>query len=123
MIRGVVFTHVGLGRAFVEAVASFLGPQEDLAGISNEGLGSEEMLTLLRDTITEAPGGVIVFTSVFGGSCWQTAERLRRERTRLKHLTGVNLPMLLAFVNKREIMGLDALAEALGNYGRKGVQP
>ena len=123
MIRGVVFSHVGLGRAFCEAVESFLGPQEDLVGLSNEGLSSENMVTALRDAIGEAPEGAIVFTSVFGGSCWQTAERLRRENSGVRHITGVNLPMLLALVNKRDQMELDALTETLANYGRKGIHP
>lgn len=123
MIRGVVFTHVRLGLAFCEAVESFLGPQEDLVGLSNEGLSSEGMVTALREAVGEARDGAIVFTSIFGGSCWQTAERLRRENSRVRHITGVNLPMLLALVNKRELMELDALTESLANYGRKGVHP
>jgi mannose/fructose-specific phosphotransferase system component IIA len=64
-----------------------------------------------------------VFTSLFGGSCWQTAERLRRENSHIRHLTGVNLPMLLAFANKRETTELDALLETLSEYGRKGIHP
>lgn len=123
MIRGVVFTHVRLGEAFCEAVESFLGPQQDLVGLSNERLNSEGMVTALREAIGEAPDGAIVFTSVFGGSCWQTAERLRRENPRVRHITGVNLPMLLALVNKREQLELDALTEMLSGYGRKGIHP
>ncbi|MFO7768797.1 MAG: hypothetical protein R6W82_07560 [bacterium] len=123
MIRGVVFTHVRLGLALCEAVESFLGPQGDLVGLSNEGLSSEDMSAALREAIEEAPDGAVVFTSVFGGSCWQAAERLRRENSRVRHITGVNLPMLLALVNKREQMELDALTETLASYGRKGIHP
>jgi len=123
MIRGVIFTHADLCHALREAVNGLLGPQEELIGLSNSGLSSEEMLPALRQAVGNAGDGVFVFTALFGGSCWQTTERLRREDGHIRHLTGVNLPMLLAFANKRETMGLDALLETLAEYGRKGIHP
>ena len=123
MIRGVIFTHVDLGHALRHAVEAFLGPQEEFISLSNEGLSSEGMLATLQEAVAEGGDGTIIFSTLFGGSCWQTAERLRRQQRRIRHLTGVNLPMLLAFVNKREMLGLDALAELLVEYGRKGIQP
>jgi mannose/fructose-specific phosphotransferase system component IIA len=122
MIRGVVFTHVDLGHALRHAVEAFLGPQEEFVSLSNEGLSSEQMLQSLDEAVAGGVDGSIVFSTLFGGSCWQTAERLRRQQKRIRHITGVNLPMLLAFVNKREKFGLDALAELLVEYGRKGIQ-
>jgi mannose/fructose-specific phosphotransferase system component IIA len=122
MIRGVVYTHAGLGRALCEAVESFLGPQEELSGFSNQGLNGQEMLQVLGEAVEGARDGVVVFTTLFGGSCWQTAERLRRNHSRLRHITGVNLPMLLAFINKRAGTDLDALTEMVVEYGRKGIQ-
>lgn len=123
MIRGVIFTHVDLCRCLCDAVNGFLGPQEELVGLSNAGLSSGDMLPTLREAVGDAPDGALVFTALFGGSCWQTAERLRREMSQVRHLTGVNLPMLLAFVNKRDSMGLDALFETVAEYGRRGIQP
>ncbi len=123
MIRGVIFTHVDLCFSFCEALNGFLGPQDELVGLSNAGLSSGDMLPALREAVGEATDGAIIFTALFGGSCWQTAERLRRQNSHTRHLTGVNLPMLLAFANKRETAGLDALFEMLAEYGRKGIQP
>jgi mannose/fructose-specific phosphotransferase system component IIA len=123
MIRGVVFTHVDLGHALRHAVEAFLGPQEEFLSLSNEGLTGEEMLQTLEKSVSDSRDGTIVFTTLFGGSCWQTAERLRRQQRRIRHITGVNLPMLLAFINKRDKLGFDVLAETMVDYGRKGIQP
>ena len=67
--------------------------------------------------------GAVVFTALFGGSCWQTAERLGRERSDVRHITGVNLPMLLAFINKRPETELDDLVELVTAYGHRGIKP
>jgi len=122
MIRGVVFAHVNLGAAFCEAVESFVGPQEDLVGLSNADLSAESMPTALAEAIGPAPGGAIIFTALFGGSCWQAAERHCREHSDCHHLTGTNLPMLLTFVTKRATVGLEELVDMLHTYGREGIR-
>jgi mannose/fructose-specific phosphotransferase system component IIA len=123
MIRGVVFTHMDLGEEFCNTVESFLGPQEDLVGLSNRDMTSERMREALNEAVGPAGDGALIFTALFGGSCWRTSERLCRERPDLRHITGVNLPMLLAFVNKRENAHLDDLARLLTEYGHKGIRP
>ena len=123
MIRGVVYTHADLGAAFCRTVESMLGPQGDLQGISNEGLSGKSVQLKLEETIADGEGESIIFTALFGGSCWQAAEKFSRERGEIRHITGVNLPMLISFVNKRETTSLDELTDLLGEYGRKGILP
>jgi len=100
-----------------------MGDQAELVGLSNEGLAGDELLPALRDAVGEIPEGAIVFTALYGGSCWQTAEKLQRESPMVRHITGANLPMLLAFLNKRGESDLDELAAALPDYGRRGIRP
>jgi len=123
MIRGVVYTHADLGIAFCRTVETMLGPQADLQGISNEGLSGKSVQLKLEETMTSGEGESIIFTALFGGSCWQAAEKFSRERGEVRHITGVNLPMLVCFVNKRETVSLDELTDLLGEYGRKGILP
>lgn len=123
MIRGIVFTHANLGEAFCESVGSFLGPQDELICLSNRDLSGEQMMEALDSAVGPEGDGAVVFTALFGGSCWQTAERLQRERSEVRHITGVNLPMLLAFLNKREETALDDLVEMVTGYGHRGIKP
>jgi len=122
MIRGIVFTHAGLGQAFCEAVESFLGPQEDLIGLSNAQLDAESMPGALAEAAGAASDGIIIFTALYGGSCWQAAERFCRQRPDAWHLTSVNLPMLLAFASKRATVSAPALLELLRTYCGEGVR-
>jgi len=123
MIHGVVYTHADLGAALCRAVESMMGQQNGLVGISNEGLSGDAMLTVVEEAIAESSDGAVVFTALFGGSCWRVAEQLTSGRNDLLHVTGVNLPMLLAFVSKRESTGIDELAGILVDYGRRGIKP
>jgi mannose/fructose-specific phosphotransferase system component IIA len=123
VIRGIVFTHASLGEAFCDSVGSFLGPQEGLLCLSNRDLSAEQMMEALSTAVGSEGEGAVVFTALFGGSCWQTAERLVRERTDVRHITGVNLPMLLAFINKRPETELDDLVELVTGYGHRGIKP
>ena len=123
MIRGIVFTHANLGEAFCESVGSILGLQEDIICLSNNDLSSEQMMDALVAATGPEGDGAVVFTALFGGSCWQTAERLQRERSDVRHITGTNLPMLLAFINKREETTLDDLVELVAGYGHRGIKP
>ena len=123
MIRGVVFAHADLGQALCEAVESFLGPQEDLVGLSNRDLSAETMTSALEEVIGSAPDGVIIFTALYGGSCWQASERYCRDHPGTYHLTNVNLPVLLAFASKRAGTAPAALAGQLGAYLRPDARP
>ncbi len=123
MIRGVVFTHDSLGEAFCESVGSFLGPQEGLVCLSNRNLSAEQMMEALIAAVGPEGEGVVIFSALFGGSCWQTSERLKRERSDVRHITGVNLAMLLAFMNKREETAFDDLVEMVTGYGHRGIKP
>jgi mannose/fructose-specific phosphotransferase system component IIA len=123
MIRGIVFTHANLGAALCEVMESLLGPQNELTALSNADLSSDAMLAALEAAAAPAADGVMVFTALYGGSCWQTAERYRRQHPGSYHLTGTNLPMLLAFVNKRTVTPIEELAGMLADYGRRGIRP
>lgn len=100
-----------------------MGLQNGLVGMSNEGLSGDAMITALEETVAESSDGAVVFTALYGGSCWRAAEQLSRKRDNVYHVTGVNLPMLLAFLNKRESTGLGELAEMLVEYGCRGIKP
>jgi len=123
MIRGVVFTHDDLAEAFCESVGSFLGPQEELVCLSNRDLSADQMMEVLASAVGPEGDGVVIFSALFGGSCWQTAERLMQERTDVRHITGINLAMLLAFMNKREETAFDDLVEMVTGYGHRGIKP
>ena len=117
MIKGLVIGHRDIGDGLLKALESISGSFEDIVFISNKGLSTDE----LSGKITAACNNneVILFVDVYGGSCWQAAKKARLSRCHI--ITGVNLPMLISFVNKRRALSFDKLNTVLEKDGKRGI--
>ena len=121
MITGLIIGHRNVSTAFLEALESISGTYENLIPISNDGLSTQEIVDKIKDAFTESTGEeVIIFVDVFGGSCWRAAKMARLPRSHI--ITGLNLPMLLAFVNKREKLPFDDLFAIMETDGKRGIK-
>jgi mannose/fructose-specific phosphotransferase system component IIA len=119
-IRGVVVAHGTMAAGLVEAAQRISGVEAGtLVGISNDGLGPEQ----LRDAIlSDAAGGPsIVFTDLAAGSCTLAARVCCGEGHPLAVVAGVNLAMLLDFVFHRDLP-LPELVEHVVARGKDGVR-
>ncbi len=121
MINGLIIGHKDISRAILEALESIIGTCKNLISISNEGLSTTEIV----DKIKQAYNGsteeeVIIFIDVFGGSCWRAAKMAQLPKSHI--VTGLNLPMLLSFVNKREKISFDDLYVILETDGKRGIK-
>jgi len=120
MIGGLIVGHKKFGESILDAVRSIAGDFEHLISISNEGLSSDELAAMIRNALAELNvGEVILFVDLFGGSCWRAAKMAKSGNNRI--ITGVNLPMILSFLHKRESLSFDALSEVLDTDGKRGI--
>ncbi|RME25547.1 MAG: PTS sugar transporter subunit IIA [Deltaproteobacteria bacterium] len=123
MIGVVIATHCKLASALAEAATVVLGPQDALATVD---IAPEDDRALgwgkLRDAVTVADrgDGVLVLVDVLGGTPSNLALALLAEH-RVEVLTGVNLPMVLRALQRRDSISLDALARDVLEYGRRNV--
>ena len=84
---------------------------EDLAAELNKALDA------LKDC-----EGVIIFTDLIGGTPFNTAAQLGRDRENVRILAGTNLPMLVEVVMSRKFMDdLDGLVDSLLQTGKEQV--
>ena len=84
---------------------------EDLAAELNKALDA------LKDC-----EGVIIFTDLMGGTPFNTAAHLGRDRENVRILAGTNLPMLVEVVMSRKFMDdLDGLVDSLLQTGKEQV--
>ena len=108
-----------MSAGLMEAVESICGPVSDIRILSNEGLSTRD----LSDKIHECAAGmntpVLIFVDIYGGSCWRAAKMARVQDSRI--LSGVNLPMLLSFVNKRDSVAHEDLPAVLTEDGKRGI--
>jgi mannose/fructose-specific phosphotransferase system component IIA len=123
MLSGVIVTHAGLAESLRAAAARIAGDVAGIEVVSNEGLGAEALLVEIRAALARAGGGSgIVFTDMGGGSCTTAVQLVLREFPDVRLVTGVNLPMLVDFVLRRDEMDADAMVARLVQRGQYSIQ-
>ena len=119
MTTGIVVGHRQVSDSLIDAARSILGPVEDLCGLSNQGFSTRELADRIRECASSADGPVLVLVDVYGGSCWRAAKLAQLPQGRI--VSGVNLPMLLSFANKRNTLAPEELAAVLADDGKRGI--
>jgi len=116
-------THGVLGEELVRTVAAILGPQPDVATVSNSGYSADGLTNAIEQRVREFPpdAPIVVFTDLAAGSCGIASRRLGVEGRIVRKITGVNLPMLLEFFHYRDTLPLDELLPRLESKGKAGI--
>ena len=114
MIKCIILTHGDLGQALLNTTEKIIGPLEGIKVISNELTSLKDLVTNLDSVVRNwEDNEILIMADFFGVSCWHAAQVIKRNRPNIALLSGVNLPMMLAFVNKRESYKLPDLAHYL----------
>ena len=78
-------------------------------------------LTKAMDELKDCEG-IIIFTDLMGGTPFNTAAQLGRDKDNVRILAGTNLPMLVEVVMSRKFMDdLDGLVDSLLQTGKEQV--
>ncbi len=122
-VLGVLVTHGSLGEELVRTAEAILGPQDDVAVVSNSGTSLEELSDRVRSLFVEHPEfPVFLFVDLLGGSCGHACQEVRRLHPGTIVFSGVNLPMLLEFFHYRGRVPTEELRSRLLAKGRDGIQ-
>jgi mannose/fructose-specific phosphotransferase system component IIA len=108
--RGVVVAHGALAAALVLEAERISGQTGALTAVSNDECGREEIEQRVAEATRDGPA--VIFVDMPCGSCFFAAMRRARERSDVRVVTGVNLPMLLDFVLHRALPPADGAARA-----------
>jgi len=120
MIKGLIIGHRDIGKAFIDALESISGRAENIDCISNEGLSTDELTEKIKSFCgTNCQDGVVLFVDVFGGSCWRASKKAKSPNAHI--VTGLNLPMLLSFVQKRTTLSVDELPSVMEADGKRAI--
>jgi mannose/fructose-specific phosphotransferase system component IIA len=124
VICGIVATHGNLGRELIRTAERIAGPQQELVFISNEGLSVDAFTSFVKERLNQCTSatGVVIMTDVPGGSCTLACRRIRRDGGPAWIVTGVNLPMVLAFLQYRDSMEAEQLVKAVAERGAKAIE-
>ena len=119
-IFGLLVTHHDIGRELVNAAESIVGPQENLAVLSNQGASFDSLCQQIRSVIPDDQKSVIM-VDYFGGSAHLAVRAICKSVDRQVILCGVNLPMVLSFVTKRDEMSLSELVDVMKEDALRGI--
>jgi mannose PTS system EIIA component len=120
---GIVVTHGKLSEELVRTAELIVGKQEELYAISGSDLCDDEVMGRIREIVARRAGApIVVFVDYFGGSCCINCVRAVEGRPGIKVVSGVNLPILLAFATKRGTLPFEEMVDHLIRRGRESVK-
>jgi mannose/fructose-specific phosphotransferase system component IIA len=124
MISAIVVTHGRLGAEFVATAHKILGDFAGVYSLSNEDK-TPQMLAEEIESIMEHAGrddSFILLVDFLYGSCGHATLAVERNHRNVRIVSGVNLPMVLAFLNKRNEVNFERLPSELAARGRDSIQ-
>jgi PTS system mannose-specific IIA component len=123
VVGAVIIAHSFIGKELIATAEYFVGPMNGIAAVSiNCKMEAFEARQIISETMKQVDqgDGVLMLTDLFGGSPSNLAfSFLNKEKVEV--ITGINLPMILTFWNKRESMGLRELAKNVQLSGRRSI--
>jgi len=124
MISAIVVTHGRLADEFIATARKIFGSFSGVYGLSNDEK-SPQALTSEIEAIVEAGGPdetFVILVDFLFGSCGHATLAVERRFRNVRVVSGVNLPMLLAFLNKRTEVNFERLPSELASRGRDSIQ-
>ena len=120
--RALILTHGSLGRELIAAAALIVGHADGLDSRSNDGLSAAGQAELIERFLAADPTvPAIIFVDLMGGSCSLAGSRFLAAG-RVQLLTGVNLPMVIAFLQGRTREPFPMLVQGILARGHRGIQ-
>lgn len=123
MTLALLITHASLAEGLKDAVEQMLGKQDNFFTLSNTGLAGKDLVERIDRILKEQnhPPAVL-FTDIYGGSCWRSSRFVAAQNSKVALITGVNLPMLLTFFTNRSKLDFDQLVSKVVQVGEEGIK-
>ena len=123
MILALLVTHGNLASGLKDAVEQMLGEQEGFLTLSNSGLAGKDLIGKINQILEEQKHpSTVLFTDIYGGSCWRSSRFIASQNPKVALVTGVNLPMLLTFFTNRTKLDFDQLLAKVVQMGEEGIK-
>jgi len=120
-VFGLIVTHSDIGSELLKAAESIVGPLEHLAALSSKDVGFDSLCRQIQNAI-HPDNDTVIMVDYFGGSAHIAARALRKLKTQQTIISGVNLPMLLSFITKREQLTYPKLVEVIRTDAIRGIR-
>jgi len=124
MVRAIVVAHGNLAVELLDTARRVYGAFEGCVAVSNDEKSPVTLVEELEAIVDEEPDddGCVLFVDFFGGSCCHACLRVGHQRSHVRVVTGVNLPMVVAFLYKRDEVPFDELPREVVARGHASVR-
>jgi PTS system mannose-specific IIA component len=125
LVGGVIVSHAHLGSEFLAAAEMILG--KHLPHITSASIDWHDDVDVARQELERAIGrvsqgrGVLLITDMFGGAPTDIASMFLDDDS-VEVISGVNLPMVLKLAQQEPGSALSAVATAVRDSGKDGIQ-
>ena len=123
LVGVVVVTHGQLASELLNAAEMIVGELPQFTAVSIGWHDDVDMATTMIQKALErvkGPDGVLILTDMFGGTPTNIASTFL-DQDKVEVVTGVNLPMLIKFVQIGEGQTLAAAAKAVKEQGQSSI--
>lgn len=121
-----IITHGVFGKELLKSVEMIMGEQEDVNALGlSLGESVDELRSIADNNIVEnqsAGMDTVILVDILGGSPSNIALYLLKKYNDIKLMTGVNMAMLIEFLQSRESNELDDLIELMMNSATESIK-
>lgn len=122
-MESVIFCSRAIATALFETVSDILGEQVACTVICNTDDNFERMQVELMNAVRDAgDAGLVIFTDIKGGSCWNLALVNVHQLKDVTLMAGVNIPMLIKFFTWHNRVPASELLARVCAAGKEGVE-
>jgi PTS system mannose-specific IIA component len=122
MVGILIVAHGNLAESLIETAELIVGKVKGIKACSfTQGSDVEKLKKMLKTSIKDVNegDGVIILTDMFGGTPSNISLAFLEEKVEV--ITGVNLPMAIGAITKREGRQIGELAQLLRDSGKSNI--
>ncbi len=121
-VPGILVAHGRLAEELKSTAESIAGPAPDVVCLSNAGKSPEGLAEEVQAALAGIDGIPLVLVDLAGGSCLAAVRRALRHRPEVPVVAGMNLPLVLDFLqNRRSLSGEELIRHCL-DRGAVGIR-
>ncbi len=120
MTKGIIICHGKLAFELIQAAERILGNVDHVLTFSNDQMSPQALYAEVSGTIRKDEE-LLILVDLRGGNCWRIGKMIEQEFPRAKVVSGVNLPMVISFVTKRESLAFEELVATVEKDGHRGI--
>ena len=118
-----IISHGKIAQAYIDVCRQMVGRSDSLFTLDCSILTVKDLYKEMRSLLEKEKlsDGLIILVSLRGGSCWNVAAKISKEYPNVEVISGLNLPLILSFLTKKDKYKFSELKEIVYKDGIRGV--